>query len=186
MCTIFITHPTPDGSNLTITSELGRILRIAEERYGTREQSYTILGVHFTQNKVPNIWYPPSGKHIIIQITMDCMHEMNRAVWQVAHEVIHCLSPVELGEASVLEEGLATLFAIEYTRENGNGFWESDDQRYTEASELVKQLISIDSDIIIKLRKIQPTISLIGKDLIMQTNSNVPEELANNLTKYFK
>ena len=117
---------------------------------------------------------------------MNCIDDINQAVYQVAHEVIHCLSPTEAKAATVLEEGLASLFAIEYAFTNGNGIWTSKEQEYTDASELVKQLISIDSAIIKKLRMVQPTISLIDKDLIMRTNTNVPEELANNLIKRFE
>jgi len=113
------------------------------------------------------------------------MHDMNKAVFQVAHEAIHCLSPTGRKTANALEEGLANLFAIEYTFSNGNGIWTSGDQKYTDASELVKQLTSIDSEMIKKLRTVQPIISSIDKDLIMRINTNVPEELANNITKTF-
>jgi len=63
--------------------------------------------------------------------------------------------------------------------------WTANDQKYTTASELVKQLIAVDVEIIKKIRAFQPTISLIDKDLIMRINSNVPERLANDLTKRF-
>jgi len=185
MSKIFISYPITNGFSWTITSKLGNILRSAEEKYGNRDQSYTILGVEFTQDEIPQIWYPGNCKHIVIQITMNCMDDFNRAIYQVAHEAIHCLSPTGRNGASVLEEGLATLFSIEYTFANKNGIWTPSDQKYINASELVKQLISIDSEIIKKLRMIQPTISLIDKDLIIQTNSNVPAKLADKLTKVF-
>jgi len=92
MNTIFISHPTSCGYSWTITSKLGHILRTAEERYGKRDHSYTILGVEFSQDG-PQIWYPGNCKNIIIQISMNCIDDINRAVFQVAHEAIHCLSP---------------------------------------------------------------------------------------------
>ena len=186
MSTIFISHRIPNGHSWTITSKLGDILETAEKRYGSRDYSYTILGVEFNQEGHPRIWYPGNCKHIIIQISMNCIDDINRAVFQVAHEAIHCLSPEKIA-SNVLEEGLANLFAIEYTRANGHGNnWTSNGQNYTDASELVKQLISIDSEIIKKIRVVQPTISLIDKDLIRQINPNVPDELADNLTKRFE
>ena len=185
MSAIFISHPTPNGYSWTITSKLGHILRTAEEKYGKRDYSYTILGVEFSQDG-PMIWYPGNCRNIIIQISMNCIDDMNRAVFQVAHEAIHCLSPIGRKNANVLEEGLANLFSIEYTGENGNGIWTANGPKYTAASELVKQLIAFDVGIIKKIREFQPTISLIDKDLIMQINSNVPEELADDLTKRFE
>ena len=165
MSSIFISHQIPNGFSWTITSKLGHILRTAEEKYGPRDYTYTILGVEFNQDGHPRIWYPEDCKNVVIQISMDCINNLNRAVFQVAHEAIHCLCPTGRNTANVLEEGLADLFSIEYTLANGNGVWTASDQKYTDASELVKQLLSIDTEIIKKLRLIQPTISLIDKEL---------------------
>ena len=185
MSSIFISHPIPNGHSWTITSKLGHILRTAEDKYGPRDYSYTILGVEFNQEGHPRIWFPGNCKHVVIQITMNCINDINRAIYQVAHEVIHCLCPTGSNIVNVLEEGLAHLFSIEYTLANGNGVWTSCDQKYTDASELVKQLLSFDEEIIKKLRLIQPTISSIDKELILETNPKVPEELADRLTRRF-
>jgi hypothetical protein len=167
-----------------ITSKLEHILQTAEERYGARDYSYTILRIEFTQEEQPQIYYP-RDKQIIIQITQNCITDIDYAVYQVAHEAIHCLSPMGKKAANVLEEGLATLFSIEYTRENGNNDLKVYDPKYKDAYKLVEELISIDPEIIKKLRNVQPTISLVNKDLIMKTNPNVPEKLAEDLTKKF-
>jgi len=185
MSSIFISHKTPNGYSWTITSKLGHILKAAEEKYGPRDYSYSILGIEFNQDGHPRIWYPGNDKHIIIQISMNCLNDFNRAVFQVAHEVIHCLCPTGTNNVNVLEEGLANLFSIEYALQNDNGVWTSNDHRYTDASELVKQLLSYDIEIIKKLRLVQPTISLIDKDLILKVNSNVPINLAESLTRKF-
>lgn len=185
MSSIFISHPIPNGHSWTITSKLGHIIRKAEEKYGQRDFSYTILGVEFNQDVRPRIWYPADCKQLVIQITMNCINDINRAVFQVAHEAIHCLSPTGKNFTNVLEEGLANLNSIEYPLENGHGIWKSDEEKYTDASELVKELLRIDPEIIKKLRAVQPTISLIDKSLILNANTKVPEQLADNLTKLF-
>ena len=185
MSSIFISKRIPNGHTWTITSKLGHILSTAEEKYGKRDTSYTLLGVEFNQEMQPIIWYPGNKKHIVIQITLDCLDNINQAIFQVAHEVIHCLCPTGDSNANVLEEGLANLFSIEYTRENDNGIWEASEQKYTDASELVERLLSYDTDIIKKLRLIQPTISLIDENLILQMNPNIPSELANKLVAKF-
>ena len=186
MNSIFASSPIPDGYSLTITTKLGYILREAERRYGKRDKSYTLLGVELTTEENPQVWYPGNCKDVVIQITENCLNDMNRAVFQVAHEAIHCLSPTAGQNVSVLEEGLATLFSIEYCKENGCGNdWSSNSQKYTYASELAKQLLEIDGEIIKKLRGVQPTISSIDKHLILKTNSEVPEELVDKLTQKF-
>lgn len=186
MSSIFISNPIQNGHSWTITCKLGHILRTAEARYGERDKSYTLLGVEFTSLNNPQTWYPGNCKNIAIQITMNCIDDINRAVFQVAHEVIHCLCPTGGQNANILEEGLANLFSIDYCKENGHGDnWTSNKQEYTDATELVRQLLKIDNDIIKKLRSAQPTISLIDKELILKTNSNIPNNLANNLTRKF-
>jgi len=186
MSSIFISYGRVDGCvSMTITSKLGQILNAAEEKYGQRDYSYTILGVEFNQDGRPRIWYPGDCKHVVIQISMNCIHDMNRAVFQVAHEAIHCLCPTGSKMVNVLEEGLANLFSIEYAFANGHGLWEASEKEYSDASELVRQLLSFDTEIIKKLRAIQPTISFIDKDLILKVNPNVPENLAEKLTVRF-
>jgi hypothetical protein len=185
MSSIFISHPTPKGYTWTITSKLGHMLMTAEEKYGPRDNTYTILGIEFNQDEHPRIWYPENRKNVIIQISMNCLNDLNRAVFQVAHETIHCLCPTGVNRANVLEEGLANLFSIEYTLASGNGVWTSSSQNYTDATELVKQLLAFDPEIIKKIREVQPTISDIDSELILKVNSSVPEDLAINLTKRF-
>lgn len=187
MRSIFETTKIPNGYSCTIVSKLGHILRIAEERYGKRDTTYTILGIELTNQGCPQIWYPGDCKHIVIQITEECLKDMNHAVFQVAHEAIHCLSPTGKNDANVLEEGLANLFSIEYCRENGHGSnWQSTDQAYTNASNLVEALLKFDRDIIKKLRVIESTISNITKDTIWSVNSSIPVKLVDDLTKKFK
>ena len=185
MKSIFHTNEIPGGYHWTITSKLGHILYTAEQKYGLRDQEYTILGVELNENG-PQVWYPGNRKHIIIQISNNCEHDISRAVFQTAHEVIHCLCPTGKNNSNVLEEGLANLFSLDYTREHGHGLtWQTMNQKYTDASHLLKELLAFDPDIIKKLRKIQPTISLINKALILKINPNVPAELAEKLTEKF-
>ena len=187
MNSIFKSQPMiPSGHSWTITSKFGHILKTAEKRFGERDKSYTLLGVEFTTIGNPQIWYPGNCKHVSIQITEDCLEDINRAVFQVAHETIHCLSPTGSQNANVLEEGLANLFSIAYCRQNGHGKnWSSNKKEYTDASNLVEQLLRIDNDIIKKLRVIEPTLSKITKQHILEINTSIPMELVEELTKKF-
>ena len=89
-----VTRPLPDGSGYTWTlpSLLGDMLCIAEELFGPRDQSYTILGIEIGSDN-PRIWYPGDCKHIIIQLDSSASTDMYQACYQMAHETVHLLSP---------------------------------------------------------------------------------------------
>ncbi len=187
MCTIFKCCYTDTGYTWTITSQLGHMLQDAEKLYGERDSSYTILGVEVSDDTVSQIWFPGNCKHIAVQITENCLNDLSQAVFQVAHEVIHLLSPVKFGETTVLEEGLATLFSIEYPRDNSFGDKVPlSGKNYMTAYTSVQKLLQIDPLIIKKMRESEPTISKIDAALITVTNSNVPPDLAIKLTEQFE
>jgi hypothetical protein len=54
MSSIFISNTIPDGYSWTIISKFGHNIRTAEEKYGPRDYSYTILGVEFNQDGQPD------------------------------------------------------------------------------------------------------------------------------------
>jgi hypothetical protein len=60
------------------------------------------------------IWYPGDRKHIVIQLSVNCLTDLPRACYQLAHECIHLLAPTGRQNANNLEEGLATLFSEDY------------------------------------------------------------------------
>ncbi len=182
---IFLTEEMQGEYTWTITSKLGHILRTAEEKYGNRDKEYTILGVEISLNAQPQIWYPGNCKHIAIQLTQGCIVNMDRAVFQLAHEAIHCLSPTGGQNANYLEEGLGTHFSIEYTMNNGHGSWSAELAKYGDALTKVRELLSIDSEIIKKVRGIQPTIAFITVDNLLATNDKIPEKLATELVTKF-
>jgi hypothetical protein len=185
MSNIFLSQPILGGHSWTIITKLGAMLREAQSRFGDRDKSYTIIGVELTTANTPQVWYPGDCKHIGIQITMNCIMDMNRAVYQVAHEAIHCLSPIGSSDVNVLEEGLATLFSIEYTRDNNHGDWTSGHTSYDHALNLTGRLLSFDEEIIIKVRQRQPTISLITTEDLLSINPKIPFDLADALTAKF-
>ncbi len=185
MVTIFETAKIPDGYSWTIVSKLGHILCEAETKYGERDKQYTILGIEIKNETQPGHWFPGNCKNIAIQLNQHCMEDMNRAVYQVAHEIIHCLSPTGGANANVLEEGLATHFSAEYAENYGHGIWAPKADKYKIALSLFETLLTIDSDIIKKVRKIQPKISLITSDNLIEANEKIPRDLADRLTAKF-
>ena len=102
-----------EGYTWTLVSRLGEMLYTAEELFGPRDQSYTILGVEFVDDG-PQIWYPGNCKHIIIQLNPLAATDMSRACYQMAHETIHLLAPTGGQNANNFEEGVACYFASYY------------------------------------------------------------------------
>jgi hypothetical protein len=182
---IFSTTELDGGFSWSITTKLGDIIQTAETLFGHRDKSYSILGVEVTDSQQPQIWFPGNRKDISIQITTECIYDMNRAVYQAAHEVIHCLSPTGQNAANVLEEGLACYFSIYYTSLNNHGSWNCASLKYARAQSLFEKLNIIVPDIVRKVRQIQPIISLITVEDLLLVDCAIPLELASMLTMKF-
>ena len=177
--------PNKDGYTWTINSRLGDTLKKAEELFGERDKNYTILGVEFVLAERPQVWYPGNCKQILIQLSQHALIDVNQALYQLSHETIHCLSPNGKGVANVLEEGLATYFSESYFQLNGLTPMFSTIPEYNEAIYLVKQLLAVDMDIIKKVRLIQPTISDISVNNLLEINSELNKDLLEKLCQPF-
>lgn len=188
MATTMIGQQIPGGFSWTLTSKLGDILNQAEAAFGQRDMTWTILGVEFYHLPNPQVWYPGNRNHISIQLTIPCLTNLNEGVYQLAHEVVHCLSPTGgRFPANVLEEGIATFFAVDYTARNGHGDYSNiADQRYLNAYNLYKELIIIAPNIIRDIRQTLPTISQITAIDLTTFNNQIPADLANQLTQVFQ
>ena|SRR5947209_7071190 len=176
--------PAGDGYSWTLASRLGHILRIAQQLYGPRDLSYTILGVEFG-GVVPQIWFPGACRHIVVQITPECATNMQRACYQMAHETIHLLSPTGGANANTLEEGLATHFSSRYMLEHMQAVWHASPGLYQAACQHIQQLLALDAGIIQTLRQIQPVLSAISAAQLRAAHPGVTEELATALTQPF-
>lgn len=135
------------GYTWTLTSRLGELLDKAERLMGERDKAWTVLGVEFSTTPYPQTWYPgiqENRKDIIIQLTQSSANDKKRALFQLAHEVIHLLSPTGKPQTStVLEEGIATYFSIHVMQSMGFDITPSyiSDVAYEDAYARVKTLI---------------------------------------------
>lgn len=185
--TIFTATPTEGGYSWTIISLLGTILKDAEGLYGERDRSFNILGVELCDQEQPQTWYPGGWngqKDVIIQITKDCENNLKKAIFQVSHEVIHCLCPKPGRHANVLEEGLATLFSTYESNKFGTGYHPGS-LLYISAMEIVEELLSYDETIIKKARMMEPDISLITKEMLLAFHPSIKDDLLEILLKPF-
>ena len=97
------------GYTWTLTSFLGELLEQAQGAFGARQLEWTILGIEFS-GAIPQVWYPKNKRYVSIMLTDNAKSDPDRAIFQLAHEVVHTLAPNGGGATNVLEEGLATIF----------------------------------------------------------------------------
>lgn len=170
----------------SITSRLSNMLSVAEDYFGERNKEYSIIGIEMENTKQPYIWYPndSNSKHVIIRIAENCINNMNESIFEVAHECIHCLCPNKDKCTTILEEGLATWFSIDYTNKLGIDIQPSR-QNYQIAYELVSKLLKYDFSIIKKARITSPNISDITTELLLSLCPNISNHLVTELTKPF-
>ncbi len=77
MDSIFKSQAITNGHSWTITTKFGHILKTAEEKYGERDKSYTLLGIELTNQGNPQIWYPGNCKNVSIQIIKYFLNDLN-------------------------------------------------------------------------------------------------------------
>lgn len=171
------------GYTYTLASRLGEILRAAEEQYGPRDTDFTVLGFEFCGN-VPQIWFPGNCQHIIIQLTPNSMNCLAKAVFQLAHETIHLLDPVSNGNASVFEEGVATLFS-EQRSSLLRPLYVSSHPKYKAAARLAKQALYSRPEVIKVLRARGNRFSDITSTQLLEECPELDQHVAETLCRSF-
>jgi len=165
--------PTNDGYTWTLASRLGDMLRIAQELFGERDSSYTILGIEFVGDN-PRIWYPGNRRDIVVQLSPSAAVDMSQACYQLAHETVHLLAPSGCNKAINFEEGLACYFAGYYMRSQfGQPHWRPSLPSYIRALGLIAPRMVADVRCIRRLRSTQPSFSQIARDDIVAEFSSL-------------
>lgn len=178
--------------SMTPANYASRFIQEMEKRYGSRDRSWTYVGVDFS-DEVPYVWYPgnketPPRKHIAISLSAEAFSDRQRTVYQLAHECVHLLAPVEDGDAPVIEEGLATVFSedmIEYWCDNTNKQAYTEDKRYVNAAARVRELLALAPDAIPRLRAVEPAFNQMTADTFTRAGLNVPPALVAALLASF-
>jgi hypothetical protein len=99
----------------SLITHFGEMLIYAQELYGPRDPTFTILGIHISATH-QNIYPVENWKHrqIIIQLCENWLTDWNNMLFWTAHEAFHCLRPTRKFPPNRLEEGFATHFASQY------------------------------------------------------------------------
>lgn len=123
---------------------------------------------------------------MVIQLGVVCANDPLRALWQLAHECVHLLSPTGGFHSTTLEEGLATIFSEEYFRPWGPTQYEwaksGATAAYRMAANAAGELLALDASCIRTIREEQPRFDLMDAELILRHVPTCERVLAKKLT----
>ncbi len=180
-----IAKRTEVGYSWTLVSRLADMFENSTKIYGFRDTSYTVLGIEFEENG-PQIWYPFSSKYVAIQLSLNTSENFITGCYELAHESVHLLSPLGKRSASVLEEGLATKFAVDYVKSEFGCEQKIGLSSYQEAHDLVSKLLELDEFAIKKLREYEFVISKFTPELLRKHYPELEQYIAEKLCSSFK
>jgi hypothetical protein len=172
-----------NGYHPTLTTLLGHFLWILEQRYGPRDRRHTILGIEFSKNE-PQIWFPGNRSHVAIQLGDEARLNPKQAVFQLAHETVHLLAPARAYQTLAVEEGLATLFSHEISKEYGLAY-RNGSVPYQHCEQLLVDWLAIAPHAIKETRILEPDFWQWTANLLSRTVVGTPEALALALTEKF-
>lgn len=181
-----------DSWSMTPATYASRFIQEMEKRYGSRDRSWTYVGVEF-HDDVPQVWFPgsretPPRKHIAISLSAEAFSDRQRTVYQLAHECVHLLAPVVGGGAPVIEEGLATAFSEDMIEEwcgNTNKQAYTNLPKYANAAARVRELLALAPDAIPRLRATEPAFNRMTADTFARAGLNIPPALVAALLARF-
>ena len=158
-----------------------QLLELAEECYGKSVKPVK-MSVEEWESDHPETFFDLSFTHATIKIQKVQKGDENQRRYQLAQEVIQCLSPVPPDELTFLEKGLAQVFA--HCPKVSVGIEGTKNIKYAEARDLCESLMkNCGKDIVRRLREREPYIPRIKPDLIIEFCPNFPSELAKSLCK---
>jgi len=134
------TFPTtrPDGSPVDLWRIQQEVLQVAEALLGARNRSKQICQPVF-DGKGPYLVNTPNRDGAFAALSMGAAGYWPTTVYELAHETVHLLDPVE-GATTWLEEGVAVAFAVHVAATyTSQGQTPSPGSPYAEALDLVHQ-----------------------------------------------
>lgn len=181
---LLIARPHPGGWTWTLASWLGDLLFQAESQFGERDRSFTVVGTEFREG-VPQIWFPGNRNHVVVQLSTVCLQNPHQAVFQLAHECVHLLNPRVQGTATLLEEGVATVFSVQQTQRLFGYRFGIGDSAYECAADTVEPLLQAVPDGVRQLRSRCGSISSASPTHLMDIWPALSVDAASELCKPF-
>jgi len=180
----FVSRPIDGGGTLTLTTCVGQFLRDAERLAGPRDPSWTFLGIEIfgeeCEGARPHTWYPGNCGNIAIRLTRDVANNPARALFQLAHEVCHLISPSGNGIAPALEEGFATYFAHHIAPEYG-AIQCPVSSAYRAAYTDAAALLMLNPHALRDIRRLEPRLLMVTPQTVLQAVPSVARPLPGTL-----
>ncbi len=173
-------------------------LEQAQKLFGNKTE-YIFEGVSYN-NSTPKViladsYFLTGEKAYIIELNGNAVNDRKDGIFQLSHEVVHLLSPVEQDEekgdlVNYLEEGMACYFSKVITEKETADLEYCELQfekheKYKKAYELLVSLLEIDNDALKKLRSVTEVISQIKPEDFETAGLKVDKELVNALLSKF-
>ncbi len=158
---------------------------MAEFLYGLRDQSFRVFHPQFCENG-PNIRieYVPRGAYA--QLSYNGRFYWPTVVYELAHETVHLLNPVERGEANNLEEGVAVAFSLHAQKSFGVNIQGPSMPSYTCALSLIEALPNDPLQSAGRIRREVGRFSDVSADDLVGLFPELDVGVANRLSNKFK
>jgi hypothetical protein len=159
------------------------MLHQAEQEYGGRDRSYTILGIEFREG-APQTWFPENRQDVVVQLSLSALQNPVAALFQLAHEAVHLLDP-RPGPTNYLEEGVATDFQQRFIRGVVGRELPSGESSYDRARMLVRRLTSLSPEAVRSLRRAHGPLRQVTQQQLLGAVPGADSDLARQLVTTF-
>lgn len=157
--------------------------------YGPMVEDWTIRFLVFVNESTPCIYYPKDfNKTVGIRLVGPALKDVDFARFQMAHELVHCLSPFGGCIANVLEEGMAAFYQQNYSEKMLGSRVQLGDKRYVFAMKLYEKFLKECnmSNPIAKLRSVEPYVHKFTHETFITAGIILPEYLEKLLLMRFE
>lgn len=163
-----------------------KYLSEAVQKYGPLIPGFKFAGVILVSDGPPKVSFPTPGE-ILIHLTESVVNYEPQAIFQLAHEVVHVISPAGQAITNNLEEGVATYNSKLMTDRDSDDLTYTDrgikGTKYAEPLNKVQELLNIDPEAIKKIRELQPKLLKVTPEDFKNAGLNVPQKLVEYLLK---
>ena len=115
------------------------LLHLAEQILGPRDKTKKIGAPSF-HNEIPYTQLTANRDGAVVVLSRGAERYLPTTIYEMAHETVHLLNPVERDEANYLEEGIAVEFSIVAQRHFNVLIQKPETGRYSDALRLVRLL----------------------------------------------
>lgn len=161
-----------------------------ESIFGPASTTLSLRFINFSQtHKFPCIYYPNGyPDNLGINITGVALNDIILARFQLSHELVHCLCPVQREPTLMIEEGMATRYQLGYIKKHSkrkDWLCGEESKRYKNALSCYRDLVSNNKGAIKRLRAVEPCINLWSHKTFQDANIRVSSELEEKLLTVF-